>query len=100
MLLSGTLLSSQKIDLQRDFAADVSQSLDWREVSHVGIFDPALITVAFLTFSLVQPPPPVPVSKYSICRQCVAGGGWWALSPVRDHIPQEFNLGGEGASDR
>jgi hypothetical protein len=38
---------------------------DWRyEVSHVGIFDPALWTVAPLTFSLVQ------LSSY-LCPSCV-----------------------------
>ncbi len=35
--------SSKKGDLQRDFAADVHQSLQTGgTVSHVGIFDPAL----------------------------------------------------------
>ncbi len=38
-----------------------------------------------------SPPPPLPVSKYSLCRQCVAGRGWMLLSPVGDHILQEFN---------
>jgi hypothetical protein len=54
----------------------------------------ALGTVAFLTFSLVQLsslPTPFPVSKCSIYRQCVAGRGWGMLSPVGDHILQEFN---------
>ncbi len=39
------------------------------------------------------PPSPFPVSKYCICRQCVAGGGGGerGLSPVGDHILQEFN---------
>jgi hypothetical protein len=40
------------------------------------------------TFSLVQPPPP------SICQstvQSVARRGWEVLSPVGDHILQEFN---------
>jgi hypothetical protein len=38
-----------------DFAAGVYQSLQTGDtVSHVGIFDPALQTVAPLTFSLVK----------------------------------------------
>jgi hypothetical protein len=42
--------------------------------SHVGIFDPALCTIAPLTFSLIHVPPlPPPVSKYSIYRQVC---GW------------------------
>ncbi len=63
--------------------------------SHVGIFDPALWTVALLAFSLVllppPTPPPFPKSKYSIYRQCVAGRVEGALSSVEDHILQEFN---------
>ena len=35
--------------------------------------------------------PPFPVSKYSIYRQCVAGRGWGLLSPIGDHILQEFH---------
>jgi hypothetical protein len=48
--------------------------------SNVGIFDPTLCTLSPLTFSLVLPPP-FPVSKYRIYRQCVAGRGWgcWVL---------------------
>jgi hypothetical protein len=53
-------------------------------VSHVGIFDPALRTVAPLTFSLVQPPP-LSVSKYSIYEHCVAGRGRGVLSPGGDY---------------
>jgi hypothetical protein len=65
--------SSKKVDLYRDFAAGVYQGF-WigDTVSYVGIFDPALKTVAPPTLSLVQLPPPFPVSKYSIYRQC----GW------------------------
>jgi hypothetical protein len=38
---------SKKIDLKRDFAAGVYQSLKTDDtVSHVVIFDPALLTVA------------------------------------------------------
>jgi hypothetical protein len=40
----------------------LSEFIDWRYiVSHVGIFDPALWTVAPLTFSLVHSPPPSPL---------------------------------------
>jgi hypothetical protein len=47
--------SSKKIDLSRDFAADVYQRLlTGGTVSYVGIFDQALWTVAPQTFSLVQ----------------------------------------------
>jgi hypothetical protein len=77
-----------------------------QSVIFVGIFNQAF---APLTFSLVQlPPPPFPVSKYSIYRRCVAGRGVGVLSPVGDHILQENlkhcyttpnkNLGGEGAA--
>jgi hypothetical protein len=39
----------------------------------------------------LQPPPPIPKSKYSMYRKCVAGRGWGMLSCVGDHILQEFN---------
>ncbi len=65
--------------------------MDMDAVSHVGIFDPALRTVAPLTFSLVQLSIPLSVSKYSIYGQCVAGRGWGVLSPGGDYILQEFN---------
>jgi hypothetical protein len=61
----------------------LSEFKDWR---HFSIFDPTLSTVAPLTYFLVQLPP-FPVSKYSIYRHCVVGG---VLSPVGDHILQEF----------
>jgi hypothetical protein len=48
-------------------------------------------TVAPQTFSLVQLPPPLPVSEYSIYRQCVAGRGWGLLHPIGDHILWEFD---------
>jgi hypothetical protein len=63
-------------------------------VSHVGIFDPALLTVAPLTFSLAHLPPS---SARSLCQGTVytdsewLGGGDGVLSPVGDHILQEFN---------
>ncbi len=54
-------------------------------ISHVGISDPALWTVAPLTFSLVQlslssPPPPVWISMLYTRIQCVRRGGmgFWA----------------------
>jgi hypothetical protein len=36
-----------------------------KSLSHVSIFDLALLTVAPLTFSLVQLPPPPCVNKYT-----------------------------------
>ncbi len=58
--------------------AGVYQSLQTGgTVRHIDIFDPIFSTVAPLTFSLVQlSPPPFPVSKYSLYRQCVAGRRW------------------------
>jgi hypothetical protein len=57
-------------------------------VSHVGIFDPALRTVAPLLFSLVQlfPPHPLPcvnrysilVYTYTVCKEVGVGTGFWA----------------------
>ncbi len=53
--------------------------IDWRDtVSHVGIFDPALWTVAPLTFSLVHLSPSTPsllwISLQNTRIQCVGGG--------------------------
>ncbi len=56
----------------------------------IGIFDPALRTVAPLTFSLVLLSSPFPLSQYSRYRQCSAGRGQEVLSPVGDHILQKF----------
>ncbi len=56
------MTSSKKIELERDFAAGVYQSLSTGDtVSHVGIFEPALWTVAPLTIlsGPSLPPPPV-----------------------------------------
>ncbi len=51
--------SPKKIDLKRDFAAGVYQSSCTGDtVRHVCFFDPALWTVAPLTFSLVHLSPP------------------------------------------
>jgi hypothetical protein len=58
--------------------------------SHVGIFDPALLTVAPLTFSLVQLPPPLPcLNKYTVYTFIVCqGGGEWSSGPQTDkHLP-------------
>ncbi len=64
------------------------QIANFYRVTHVGISDPVFWTVAALTFSLVQlPPSRLPCVKV----QCVAGRGWGVLSPVGDHILQEFN---------
>ncbi len=59
-------MSSKKVNVYRDFATDVYQSLlTGGTVSHVGIFDPALWTVVPpLTFSLVQLSPSAP----SLCE--------------------------------
>ncbi len=59
--------------------AGVYQSLYTGDTaSHVGIYDPALWTVATLTFSLVQLPPPLPSLLYKRI-QCARGGyGFWA----------------------
>jgi hypothetical protein len=84
------MMSSKKIYLYRNLAAGGYQSLQTEDaVGHVGIFDSALWTVAPLTFSLVQLSPtlsPFPVSKYKYIQ--TVGGG--KLSPVGDHILQEF----------
>ncbi len=58
-------------------------------VSHVGIFDPALWTVAALTFF------PPPLSTTSLCQSTLYTdsvwlGGGGVLSPAGDHILQEF----------
>jgi hypothetical protein len=55
-------------------------------VSHVGIFNPALRTVAPLTSSLVQLSLPLSVSKYSVYGQCGAWRGQGVLSPSGDYI--------------
>ncbi len=56
--------SSKQIDLRRDFAAGVYQILQTGDTfNHVGIFYPALLTVAPLTFPLVHPPPPMKRGK-------------------------------------
>jgi hypothetical protein len=51
----------------------------------------ALGTVAPLTFSLVQHPPPFPVLKVQYIRTVCGWEGVGGLSPVGDHILQEFN---------
>ncbi len=69
----------------------------WATFSHVGIFYPALWTIAPLTFSLVQfsPPHPFPVwiSILFTRIQCERGGGLWGSGPqtntcrkVRSHV--------------
>jgi hypothetical protein len=37
-------------------------------------------------------PPPFPVLKHNIYRQCEAGRGWGALSCIGEHILPEFNI--------
>ncbi len=63
-------------------------------ISYVGIFDPALWTVApsnLLSGSTLHPPPPFPVSKYSIYYTDSVWGGMLNLVDVGDHILQELN---------
>ncbi len=61
----------------------LSEFIDWRysQFSHVGIFLPALWTLAPLTFSLFQLSPLVPVwiSIMCACIQCVRGWGYEVL---------------------
>jgi hypothetical protein len=48
----------------------------YHTVSHIGIFDPALKTVALPTFSGSTPPPPFPcVNKYAVYMYTVCEGG-------------------------
>ena len=75
------MLSSKIVDLQWDFSAHVYQSLLTRDkVSHVGIFNPALWTVASITISLVQLSRTTHfhVSKYCKHRVC----GWEGVGGV------------------
>jgi hypothetical protein len=58
--------------------------IDWRLVSHVGIFDPALWTIALLTFSLVHLPHPSHPSQnqstvYTDSMWLGGGGGCWVV---------------------
>jgi hypothetical protein len=73
-----------------DYAAGIHQT--GYTVGHVGI---STQICELLPSNLLSdsPPPlsPFPKSKYSLCRQCVTWRGWGLLSPVRDHILQEFN---------
>ncbi len=78
--------SSKIIYLLRDLAAGIYQSLKTGDiVSFVGIFYPALWTVAILTYSLIYSPPSPP----SLSEQCVGGGGVWASGPQTEkNLPQ------------
>ncbi len=63
-------------------------------VSRADISDPALRTVASLTYSVVELSHPLPCVKVKYIqthRLFVAWRGWAMLSPVGDHILQEFN---------
>ncbi len=68
--------------------------LNWLEIKSVSIFDPALWTIALLTYSLDTPPPPPP----SLCQStvqyiltvCVLERVGGVGSPVGNHILQEF----------
>ncbi len=48
-------------------------------------------SVMFLPSLWFNSPPPFPVSKGFIYRQCVTGREWGALSPVGDNFLQDFN---------
>ncbi len=68
-------------------------------VSNVGIFNPALWTVALLTFSLVQPYPFPCVNKYIVLYesiQCVRGGmyGFLGLRQINTShkVPLQVNF--------
>jgi hypothetical protein len=69
------------------------QSL-WRYSQSCWYFRPSFVKCRPTNFlcGSTLPPPPFPVSKYSIYRQCVAEKGWGMLSPVGDHILQEINI--------
>ncbi len=64
-----------------------SQSCWYFRPSFVNCCPSNLLSDSTLPFSTL---PSVKV-QYSIHRQCVAGRGWRMLSPVGDHILQEFN---------
>ncbi len=53
-------------------------------------FRPSFVNYCPSNLLTGSPPPSIPVSKYSIYRQCVVGRGWRVLSPVGDHILQQF----------
>jgi hypothetical protein len=56
-------------------------------VSHIGIFDPALLTVALLTFSLVQLSHPLTyVNKYTVSKG--GRGVWGHIGQIDKHLPQ------------
>jgi hypothetical protein len=59
-------------------------------VNHVVIFDPALLTIAPITFSLVHLPHPSPLPKVKV--QCMAGKGRGEMSCVGEHILKEVIL--------
>ncbi len=79
------MTSSKKNDLKRDFAAGVYHSSKAGEtVSHVGIFDLDLWTVATVTFYVVQSPSPTPcVNKYAVYINSVKGGGGYGVLAFR-----------------
>ncbi len=75
----------------------LSGFIDWRfSQSKCWYFRPSFLNCC--PFNLLSGPTPFPpslssfpVSKYSIYRECVAGRELVVLSPVGDHILQEFN---------
>jgi hypothetical protein len=69
----------------------LSEFIDRDTVSYIGIFNPALGTVAPLPFSLVQVSPLPCVNKCTVYPriQCVRGGGELGFGPKTDkHLPQ------------
>jgi len=71
----------------------VIEFIDWRYSQSYSYFRPSFVNYCpSILFSCSPLPthPPLPMSKHSICRQCVAGRGWKVLSCVGDHILQEL----------
>jgi hypothetical protein len=90
--------SSKKIDLQRD-SAEVFIRVYRLEIQSVMlVFSTQLFELQYCPPSnllsgseaLLPPPPPFPKSKYTVQTVCGWEGGGM-LSPVGDHILQEFN---------
>ena len=87
--------SSKQIDLQRTLRQSVKTG---DTVSHFGIFDPALWTVAPLTFFLVHLSPLSGVNKYIV--QCIhvlysVQEGVWGSGPQKDKHLQQSPLTGQ-----
>ncbi len=85
----------KKLNCKGTLRQGVYQNLYTGEaVSHIGIFDPAVWTVALLTFSLVQLPPLPCVNKYTVYTYTVCKGGEWGSGPQTDkQLPQSSFTG-------